>query len=185
MPPRRPTPSCHYAFSRSLLSGQHLCWFAADNRSARPRSRSWPRPAPASDSTNIWRATARPSSPMRARWDSKASCQSARTPLTVQDARLTAQNEERGCTGREARGGRGLESAALVGGPEPDGAHFFQFTFFSLVSLMSLAVAAHAFGCGHWFVADAGTTGHYCAASDFFASCDCAPCSTRSSIPFL
>ena len=33
------------------------------------------------------------------------------------------------------RGGRELESAALVGGPEPDGAHFFQFT--SLVSLMS------------------------------------------------
>ena len=32
-----------------------------------------------------------------------------------------------GCTGREARRGRGLESAALVGGPEPDGAHFFQF----------------------------------------------------------
>src|SRR5215472_9959009 len=25
----------------------------------------------------------------------------------------------------------------------------------------------------------------YCAASDFFASCDCAPCSARSSIPFL
>jgi hypothetical protein len=30
-----------------------------------------------------------------------------------------------------------LESAALVGGPEPDGAHFFQLTFFSLVSLIS------------------------------------------------
>ena len=48
-----------------------------------------------------------------------------------------AQNEELGCTGREARGGRGLDPAALGGGPEPDGAHFFQFTFFSLVSLMS------------------------------------------------
>src|SRR5262249_42361943 len=43
-----------------------------------------------------------------------------------------AEDEEPGCTGREARRGRGLESAALVGGPEPDGAYFFQFTFFSL-----------------------------------------------------
>src|SRR5262249_14786515 len=49
-------------------------------------------------------------------------------------ARL-AQNEELGGIGREARSGRGLESAALVGSPGPDGAHFFQFT--SLVSLMS------------------------------------------------
>jgi hypothetical protein len=36
MPPRQPTPSCRYAFSRPLLSAQHLCcWgrkFAADNR---------------------------------------------------------------------------------------------------------------------------------------------------------
>ena len=29
------------------------------------------------------------------------------------------------------------KEGALVGGPEPDGAHFFQLTFFSLVSLMS------------------------------------------------
>ena len=36
MPPRRPTPSCHFAFSHPLLSAQHLYWrgrrFAADNR---------------------------------------------------------------------------------------------------------------------------------------------------------
>ena len=38
-------------------------------------------------SMSIWRGTARPSSPMPARWGSKASCRSARTRLTVPVAR--------------------------------------------------------------------------------------------------
>jgi hypothetical protein len=53
----------------------------------RPRSHlSWPRPALASGSTSISKATARPSSPMPARWDSKASCRSGKVQLTVRDA---------------------------------------------------------------------------------------------------
>src|SRR5262249_41243485 len=57
-----------------------------DNRG--PRShRSWPTPAPASGSTSISRATARPFSPMRARWGSKASCRRGRTRLIARGAR--------------------------------------------------------------------------------------------------
>ena len=42
---------------------------------------------PVSGSTSISRATARPYSPMLARWDSKASCRSGRTRLTAPAAR--------------------------------------------------------------------------------------------------
>jgi bifunctional non-homologous end joining protein LigD len=38
---------------------------------------------------HMWKATARPSSPMPAGWDSKASCRSARIPPTVPAARPT------------------------------------------------------------------------------------------------
>jgi hypothetical protein len=48
---------------------------------------SWPRPVPASGSTSIWKATARPSSPTPARWGSKASCRSARTRCIAPAAR--------------------------------------------------------------------------------------------------
>jgi ATP dependent DNA ligase domain len=44
---------------------------------------SWPRRVPASGSTSILKATARPSSPMPARWGSKASCPSSGTRPTV------------------------------------------------------------------------------------------------------
>jgi hypothetical protein len=66
-----------YAFDLIKLNGDDL-----RRDFARPRSHlSWPRPAPASGSTNILKATARPSSPMRARWGSKASCRSGGTRL--------------------------------------------------------------------------------------------------------
>src|SRR6266436_157383 len=53
-------------------------------KSARLRSHpSWPRRVPASGSTSILKATARPSSPMPARWGTKASCPSSGTRPTV------------------------------------------------------------------------------------------------------
>ena len=77
-----------YAFDLIELNGDDLRH--ARCKSARPRSRlSLPRPTPASGSTSISRATARPSSPMPARWGSKASCRSGRTRPTVRGARLT------------------------------------------------------------------------------------------------
>ena len=43
--------------------------------------------SPASGSTNTWKATARPSSPMLAKWVLRASCRSVRVPPTVPAAR--------------------------------------------------------------------------------------------------
>src|SRR5262249_2928957 len=75
-----------YAFDLIELNGDDLR--AIRLRSARPRLHlSWPRPAPASGSMSISRATARPSSPMRARWASKALSRSGRTQPTVPAAR--------------------------------------------------------------------------------------------------
>src|SRR5262249_33666399 len=47
----------------------------------------WPKLALACASTSTWKATARPSSPTPARWDSKASCRSVRTRLIAPAAR--------------------------------------------------------------------------------------------------
>src|SRR5260370_117593 len=82
-----------YAFDLIELNGDEYALVSAlviRLRSARPHSHlSWPRPAPASGSTSISKATARPSSPMPARSGSKVSCRSGRTRPTVRDARLT------------------------------------------------------------------------------------------------
>ena len=56
-----------YAFDLIELNGDDLRRDPLQVR--RPRSHlSWPRPVPASGSTSIWKATARPSSPMPVRW---------------------------------------------------------------------------------------------------------------------
>jgi hypothetical protein len=80
-----------------------------------PRSHlSWPRLRPASGSMSISKATARPSSPMPARWASKVSCQS-RKGLGIPFRPLAglAQNEEPGGSGGEAGGRGGL--GAMMG----------------------------------------------------------------------
>jgi ATP-dependent DNA ligase len=53
---------------------------------------------PASGSTSIWKATARPSSPTPARWGLKVSCRSGRIRLPL---RPLARLAQRGCAGRE------------------------------------------------------------------------------------
>jgi hypothetical protein len=58
--------------------------------------------------TNTWKAMARLSSAMPAGWGSKALSRSAGTRPIVQGAARLVQDEELGCTGREARSGRGL-----------------------------------------------------------------------------
>src|SRR4029453_17670744 len=76
-----------YAFDLIELNGAMICG-AIRLRFARPRSHlSWPRQAPASGSTNTWKATARPSLPMPASLASKASSRSAGPPPTVPAAR--------------------------------------------------------------------------------------------------
>jgi bifunctional non-homologous end joining protein LigD len=60
-----------YAFDLIELNGDDLRRDPLQVRKA-TLDLSWPRPAPASGSTTISRATARPSSPTPARWDSKA-----------------------------------------------------------------------------------------------------------------
>src|SRR5215472_6366452 len=75
-----------YAFDLIQLNGDDLR--RDPLQAARPRSRlSRPRPAPASGSTNTWKATARLSFAHPARWVLKASSRSARTPPTVPAAR--------------------------------------------------------------------------------------------------
>jgi hypothetical protein len=57
----------------------------------------------ASDSTSISKATARPCSGMPASSASKVSCRSGRLALPLGALAGLAQDEEPGCTGREAR----------------------------------------------------------------------------------
>ncbi len=75
-----------YAFDLIELNGDDLRRDPLEVRKATLAS-IMPRPAPASGSMSISRATARPFSPMPARWVLKVLCRSARTLPTVQDAR--------------------------------------------------------------------------------------------------
>src|SRR5215831_16501345 len=83
-----------YAFDLIELYGDDLRRDPLQVRKATLAS-GWPRPALACASTSISKATARPSSPMPARWGSKASCRSGRTRLIVPGARLTGLITER------------------------------------------------------------------------------------------
>ena len=75
-----------YAFDLIELNGDDL---RRDPLEVRPHFEvCWPRLALACGSISTWKATARPSSPMPARWGSKASCRSGRTRLTARGARL-------------------------------------------------------------------------------------------------
>jgi hypothetical protein len=56
---------------------------------------------PGIHATSTWKAMARPSSPMPARWDSKVLCRSVRT-LPLRPLARLAQDEERECAGSEA-----------------------------------------------------------------------------------
>jgi len=76
-----------YAFDLIELNGDDLRRDPLEVRKATLRSMLWPRLALACASTSIWKATARPSSLTPARWDSKASCRSARIKPTVPAAR--------------------------------------------------------------------------------------------------
>jgi hypothetical protein len=77
-----------YAFD--LIELTATTYGATRLRSARPRSHlSWPRPAPASGSTNTWEATARPSLPTPASLASKALSRSGRIQPTAPGARPT------------------------------------------------------------------------------------------------
>src|SRR5215813_15187301 len=62
---------------------------------ARPRFEvCWPKLALACASMSIWKATAQPSSPTPARWDSNASCRNARTlGVSLRPLAGLAQNE--------------------------------------------------------------------------------------------
>ena len=75
-----------YAFDLIELNGDDLRRDPLQVRKATLAS-TWPRLALVSGSTSMSKATARPSSPMPARWGSKASCRSGRTRPTVRDAR--------------------------------------------------------------------------------------------------
>src|SRR5215471_9244890 len=68
----------------------------------------WPKLALACASTSIWKATARPSSPMCARWASRVSSQSGRARPTVRALAGLAQVEEPSVRSGEARGRGGL-----------------------------------------------------------------------------
>ena len=75
-----------YAFDLIELNGDDLRRDPLEVRKATLASK---RPAPASGSTSISRATARPSSPMPARWCLKVSCRSALARPTAPAARGT------------------------------------------------------------------------------------------------
>ena len=75
-----------YAFDLIELNGDDLRRDPLEVRKATLASIVEPRPALASGSTNISRATARPSSPMPASLASKALSRSGRTPPTVRGA---------------------------------------------------------------------------------------------------
>jgi len=81
------TRAYSYAFDLIELNDDDLRRDPLEVRKATLRG-MLPKLALACASTSIWKATARPFSPMPARWDSKASCQSARTRLIAQGARI-------------------------------------------------------------------------------------------------
>src|SRR5262249_15116257 len=78
--------------------------------SARPRSDLlWPRPARASGSMNISKATARRLRPCLQDGPRRHRLEAEGLGLPFRPLARLAQNEELGCAGGEARGGRGLE----------------------------------------------------------------------------
>jgi ATP dependent DNA ligase-like protein len=120
-----------YAFDLIELNGDDM---RRDPLEVRKATLRWPKLALACASTSIWKATARPSSPTRARWGSKASCRSASIPSTVPPLAGLAQVQEPGCSGGEARGRGGLGQAVMMGknrimiyGPKDDGTYVVEF----------------------------------------------------------
>src|SRR5262245_11270929 len=111
-------------------------------RSARPRShQSWPRPNPASGSTNTWKAIARRLRPRLQAWPRRCRLEAEGLDLSLWPLARLAQNEELGCTGREARSGGGLGKGApamsaapergrnriMIYGPKSDGTYIVEF----------------------------------------------------------
>jgi hypothetical protein len=90
-------------------------------RSARLRLRAcWPRPNLASGLTSISRAMARRLRPSLQARPRRHSFQAEGLPLPFRPLARLAQNQERGCTCGEARGGRGL-GQAKIGRPKVKG----------------------------------------------------------------
>jgi len=92
-----------YAFDLIELNGDDL---RRDPLVVRKATLASIRPAPASDSTTISRATARPSSPMPASLAWKASCRKEGLAFTLRALARLAQDEEPRGSGGEARRGK-------------------------------------------------------------------------------